>query len=159
MSGSITLNLPSARRVVAIIAALTGFVALLLLGIAIGYRLLAKDPISVLATPGAVQQVGVSSGAVYVGRIVGAGDDYLRIADPATIRQGNAASDASPGAQLVVEALTVEPYDAEGDLVIPITSVQWVTTVRPGSGLETAYRQATGTVPGASTAPASSSSP
>lgn len=159
MPDSITLNLPSARRVIGIIAGLAGFGALLLVGVAIGSRLLAPDPISGLATPGTVQQVRVSSGAVYVGRIVSSGGEYLRIADPATIRQGDAAAGASPGPRLVVEALTVEPYDTGGELVIPIASVEWVTTVRPGSGLEAAYRQATGTVPAAPAVPGSPSSP
>jgi hypothetical protein len=150
---SVTLNLPSARRVLTILAGLVGLLGLLLIGIAIGIRLLAPNPIGALATPGTIQEVGISSGAVYVGRIVSSGGDYLQIAEPATIRQGAAAADASAAPQLVVQGLTAEPYDAGGELVIPIASVQWVTAVRPGSGLDSAYHQAMGPAAGSTPAP------
>lgn len=149
MPDSITLKLPTARRALVIITKLAGFSALLLIGALIGSRLLAPDAISTLATPGAVQQVRVNSGSVYLGRIVSSGGEYLRLADPAIIRQGDTAADASPGPRLVVEALAVEPYDTHGELVIPITSVEWVTNIRPGSDLEAAYSQVTSTVPAA----------
>jgi hypothetical protein len=152
---SVTLDLPSARRVLTGVGAVVGLVALLVIGVMIGTRLLAPNPITGLATPGTVQQVGVAGGAVYVGRIVSSDGDYLRIAEPATIRQSDAAPGASAGPPLVVQALTVEPYDAAGELVVPISSVAWVTTVRPGSGLDTAYHQAVATVPGSSPAPTS----
>jgi hypothetical protein len=151
---SVTVALPSARGVVRILAALVGLLALLLIGIAIGTRLLAPDPVSALATPGAIQQVGIGNGVVYVGRIVSSSGEYLQIAEPATIRQGSATPGASAAPQLVVEGLTVEPYDASGDLVIPIAAVQWVITVRSGSGLDAAYHQAIAP-PGASPAPTS----
>ena len=156
MSGSVTVNLPSARRVLRIIAGLIAFGALLLIGVAIGSRLLTPDGIGGLATPGTIQQVRVQSGAVYVGRIVSSDGEYLQIADPATIRQGDVAASASSAPRLVVEALGIEPYDTVGDLVIPIHGVELVATVRPGSDLDIAYQQA---IASASAAPGSSPAP
>lgn len=156
MPDSITLNLPSWRRVLRVLAGLVGFVALLLIGLAIGSRLLATNPINGLAAPGVVQQVRVLGGTVYVGRMTSSDGEFVRIAEPATIRQSNAGPSASPGPQLTIDALGVEPYDIGGDLVIPVSSIEFVSTVRSGSGLETAYRQATGAGPAT---PAPSASP
>jgi hypothetical protein len=142
---SITLDLPSAQRAVRVILGAIGFVVLLLVGVVIGSRILAPEPFTGLVTPGAVQQVRVSSGAVYVGRILSSTGGYVRIAEPAIIRQGDAAAGESAAPRLVVDALTVEPYDTSGELAIVIASIDWVATVRPGSGLEAAYRQATST--------------
>jgi hypothetical protein len=150
---SITLSLPPAKGVLTVIGAVIGFVALMLIGIAIGTRILAPDPVTGLTAAGGVQQVRVNGGAVYLGAVTRSGDAYIRIGAPATIRQNPTASGASPGPGLVVEALTIEPYDIAGDLVIPIDSIEWVSAVRPGSGLEAAYRQATGTTPAPSASP------
>jgi hypothetical protein len=139
---SVTLNLPSGRRVLTVVSGVLAFAALLVIGVAIGTRLLAPNPIDALTTPGTIQQIGTASGAVYVGRIVSSTGDYIRIAEPATIRQGSAVPGASPAPQLLVQPLTVEPYDASGELVLSTSAVQWVTTVRPGSGLDSAYHQA-----------------
>lgn len=158
MPDSITVRLPPLRRVIAILAWVVGVAVLLGIGIAVGSRLFRADPITTLVTPGAVQQVRVSSGAVYVGRIAGSGDDVLQLAEPAVVRQADAGPSAGSSAapRLVVEALTVEPYDSGGALMIPITSVEWVGTIRPGSGLEAAYRQALAAAAGA---PAASAAP
>lgn len=153
MPSSITLSMPSARRILTVTGGVIGIVALLLIGIAIGTRILAPDPVGGLAATGGVQQVRVNGGAVYVGVVTKSGDGYIRIGNPATIRQGPAADGASPGPGLVVEALTIEPYDIAGDLVVPIDSIEWAASVRPGSGLETAYRQATGAAPAPSASP------
>ena len=105
MPESVTVNLPPARRVAGILAGLVGLLALLLIGIAIGTRLLAPNPVSALATPGTIQQIGISNGVVYVGRIVSSSGDYLQVAEPAhdppglgrTRRLGSAAA-RRPGA-------------------------------------------------------------
>jgi hypothetical protein len=153
---SITVNVPSAQRALRVVLAIVGFVALLLIGIAIGTRIFAPEPFSGLATSGSVHQVRLASGAVYVGRITSSSGGYLRMADPAIIRQGGTAPSASAAPLLVVEALSVEPYDVRGDLAIVIGSVDWVGDVRPGSDLEAAYRQAVNPAgPAPSVAPSS----
>lgn len=157
MPESITIRVPEVRRIVALAGAFGIVALLLLLGVALGSRLFPVDPVSSLATTGAIQQVRVNSGAVYVGRIAGSGGSYIQIAEAAIVRQADAAGPASSSApRLVVEALTIEPYDVTGLLLIPVASVEWVTTIRPGSGLDAAYRQA---ITGAAASPGGSPAP
>lgn len=147
MPGSVTVRLPSPRRVIWSVLTFVAVGALLMIGITVGNRLFAADPIQRLTVQGAIQQVGLRTGAVYVGRVIGADGGYVRVADPAIIRQTGADSSASAAPRLVVEGLTAEPYDVAGELVIPVESIEWAAAVRPGSGLEAAYRQAVGQLP------------
>lgn len=156
MAHSITLSVPPASRILTLVGAIAAIAAIVIVGAWVGSRLIAPDPIGGLANPGGVQQIRVTGGAVYVGRIVSSSGGYLRLSDAAIIRQGDTAADASPGPRLIVESLAAEPYDTGTDLVIPISSVEFATTVRPGSGLEAAYRQAIG---GAPPSPGSSAAP
>lgn len=144
MPAIITVRLPSLRRVIAGVAAATAFAVLLVVGVAIGSRLVAADPLAVLSAASDIEQVRVLSGTVYVGHVVASGGGYVRLADAAVIRQGDASSEP----RLVIESLRGAPYDTAGYLIIPVTSVEWVTAVLPGSGLEAAYQRAIGAVPG-----------
>lgn len=156
MPDSITVHVPSMRRLGAIVVALVGLAVLLIVGVAIGTRLFPADPVSRLMQAGVVQQVRVTTGILYVGRVAARGETYIELAEPAIVRQADTGAVPSSAPRLAVEALSIEPYDTGGDLLIPIASVEWVAIVRPGSGLETAYRQA---IAGAAGAPGASSTP
>lgn len=147
MPESVTFQVPSPRRVIGTVGTLAAVGALLMIGIAVGNRLFAADPVARLTGQGAIQQVRVTTGAVYVGRAIGVDGNYVRLADPAIVRQSGTDNSPSTAPQLVVENLTVEPFDVAGELVIPVESIEWAAAVRPGSGLEAAYRQAIGQLP------------
>ncbi len=142
-SRSVTVRLPRARQVASVIlVALVGLV-LVIGGLQIGSALLRPSAVSRLIAPGGLQEVHVLGGAVYVGRVVGDDDRVLRIAEPATLRQDSGAA-SSPGTspRFVVQTLAVDPYDLNGDVLIPLEQVTLIGTVAPGSGLEQAYGQA-----------------
>lgn len=147
MPKSVTLQLPSPRNLIRTVWILAAVAALLIVGIGVGNRLLTADPLTRLAEQGAIQQVRVIAGVVYVGRVTSADRGFVRLADPAIVRQGGRGNAGSAAPQLVVEGLKVEPYDVAGELVIPVESIEWAGAVRPGSGLEAAYRQAVGQLP------------
>lgn len=107
-----------------------------------------------LASGAPLQQIRTTSD-IYLGKIVGADDGYLRIAGAAIVREQPQASGAP--AQIFVIRLTNDPFNIDGDLLVERSNVVFVGNVGRDSGLERAYRQAIGDLPlpspAASTAP------
>jgi hypothetical protein len=151
VSRSLTVSVPPLRRIGQVLLALALAAALLYLGLRIGRELTQPGPAARFAVPGALQELQLADGSVYVGRIVADEDDYLRLAGAAIVRPEQA--QAGQAGRLLVVLVSADPQDIAGDLLIPRDQVLYVGNVAPNSGLETAYRQATGELPQPSPAP------
>ncbi len=158
-SRSVTLRLPSLRRVGIAIATVVVGLVLVIAGIRVGLAVLGPSPIARTMADGGLHEIHILGGTVYLGRIVSDDGGMLRVRDPAIVREQAAptASSEPAGAQLVVQSLVVDPYDLAGEVLIPIDQVSLIGVVAPGSSLEVAYVQAQAslTTPGGSQPPAS----
>jgi hypothetical protein len=133
------------RRIGQLVLLVALGIALVYLGLKVGQALTDPGAARRLADPGKLQEVQLADGSVYVGALVGEEGDYLRLAGPAIIQ-----SDQGQGGQqgqLVVQLMAAEPRSIAGELLIPRDQVLYLGNVTSGSGLETAYRQATGQLP------------
>jgi hypothetical protein len=90
---------------------------------------------------GQLQEVQTSGGN-YVGHIVQDDGTWLTLADPAVVTV-QAAADGS-GNQVVVRALSAEPFGLGTQILISRTQIEFVGSVRSDSQLAGAYRQALG---------------
>lgn len=147
MTRSVTVSLPPWRRVLTVLAVLGLLFLIVLGGFLVGLRLLGPGPAEGLDAAARVHQVHLDDGSVYLGRIVSEGDGYVRLGVPAVIRPSDAEQQDPRGPQLIVQLLATEPYSLSGDVLIARSQVTLVGPVIAGSGLETAYRQATGELP------------
>lgn len=129
------------RRLMPLAAAVIAVVAIIWLGSIVGTTFFGSGVASRLAGQG-VAEIHVTGDAIYLGTIVSDRDGYLRLAQPAILIP-DADSDTA-GPQLLVQLLILDPYDLAGDVLIASDQVTLVGPVIPGSGLEQAYRQATG---------------
>jgi hypothetical protein len=151
VSRSLTVSVPPRRRVGQVLLALALAAALLYLGVRIGRELTQPGPAARFAAPDALQELQLADGSVYVGRVVADEDGYLRLAGAAIVRPEQAQAGRSP--RLLVVLVAADPQDIAGDLLIPREQVLYIGNVAASSGLETAYRQATGELPQASPQP------
>ncbi|MCI0583584.1 MAG: hypothetical protein L0227_11975 [Chloroflexi bacterium] len=141
MSRSVTVPIPGVARVGRVLLVLVAAAVIALVGIRAGLWLVSPGPAAELTADG-LAQIQTTS-ATYVGRIVDDDGAYLRVADPAIIRPES----GEPDARLLVQLLTAEPFNVAGEILIGREQVVLVGAVAAGSGLETAYRQATGDLP------------
>ncbi len=138
------------RIVVAILAVALAVILALRIVAVVG----SGGAVTQLASGAPLQQIRTTSD-IYLGKIVGADDGYLRVAGAAIVREQPQASGAP--AQIFIIRLTNDPFNVDGDLLIERANVVFVANVGRDSGLERAYRQAIGDLPapsaGASSAP------
>lgn len=78
---------------------------------------------------------------------------YLTITGAAEVRAGSGTQAGST----IEQVITTDPVDATGDMLISDGQVIAIINVTAGSGLETAYRQATGQIPAPTSAPTQAS--
>lgn len=142
MSRSVTVSLPSVSGIVRTVVLVVAALVLLAVGIRVGIGLLSPGPAADFGRDTGLQQV-LTTANTFVGRVVSDDGTYVRLAGPAIVRDAS----SSGSSQLVVQLLTVDPFDLDGDILIPRSQVVLVGNVTAGSGLETAYRQATGELP------------
>ena len=154
MSRSVTVALPStsglARTAGLVIVALV----LVALGIRVGLAALSPGPAAEFGRGVTLQQI-VTPSNTFVGHIVGDDGTYVRLANPAIVRDAS----NTGSSQLIVQLLVVNPFDLKGDILVPRAQVVLIGNVEAGSGLEKAYRQAKGELPQESLAPAPSATP
>src|SRR5262245_44963867 len=141
-----TVAIPSPRRLARIVGTVLVVAVVLAIGVRLGTWAVSPGPAAELARSHALQQI-VTSGGTYLGHVVGDDGTYVRIARPAIVRPEQSTSN------LVVQLLAVDPYDLNGDILMPRSSILLIGNVAAGSGLETAYRQATGELPQPTPAP------
>ncbi len=162
MSRSLTLRVPTARTALTAIVVVLVAVVLIVAGVRIGWSLVSGGPIGELARGAALQEVHLANGTVYVGQLTAEDGGYLKLTDPAVLRQQASSEGASASAsQLIVQALFTDPYDSTGPVLIPRDQVTLVANVTSGSGLANAYDQALhgGTQPQPTPTPVTPSSP
>lgn len=120
-------------------AALAGLaVALLVGGVVVG-ALLRGDPVDRLAPPGALMEIHLADGSVYLGDLTSQTDDYLELAGPAVVVAGAAEGDA---ATYRVIPLAEDPYFVVGPALLSREQVTLVGAVAAGSSVERAYQDA-----------------
>lgn len=112
--------------------------ALLVAGLFVGRALTDSGPTSDFPTR--LEEVRTSDGN-FVGRVVADDDDYIRLADPATVAI-QSADDGSGAQQLVVQRLASEPFGLVGDILISREQVIFVGAVANDSQLAAAYAEA-----------------
>jgi hypothetical protein len=153
MSRSLTLSVPSPRRIVLTLLGIAVAVAVLFIGVRLGSSILSQSPVMGLAAEGSLHEVQVLGGAVYLGTIVKDDGSTLRVSRPAIIRQEQvpAASPGTQGPRIIVQSLATDPYGIAADVLIPLQQVTFVGVVGPSSSLGKAYAEAMG-VAGAPTA-------
>jgi len=137
---SLTLKLPTLRRVGYWLASLVVAAALLALGVRIGLALFGPGEAASLG--GQLQEVQ-TTGGTYVGRIASDNGHYVRLSQPAIVRAQPAAS-AEGGSQFVVQMLATEPFGIAGDLVINRDQIIFMGRVASDSDLASAYREVSG---------------
>jgi len=142
LSRSVTLAVPSASGLVRTILTIAVALALVAIGVRLGFGLLSPGPAAEFAQDGRLQQV-VTTTNTFVGQVVSDDGTYLRLRGPAIVR--DASSDAD--SQLIVQLLVADPFDLDGEILVVRSEVVLIGNVLAGSGLETAYRQATGELP------------
>jgi hypothetical protein len=157
VSRSLTVSVPSARRIGQVLLAIALAIALLYLGLRIGRALTEGGPAARFAAPGALQEIQLADGSFYLGRIVADEDDYVRLAGAAIVRSDQA--QGGGGSRLIVQLVVAEPQSIAGDLLVPREQILYIGNVAANSGLETAYRQATGELPQPSAPPGGTAPP
>lgn len=145
MSRSLTVSVPPPALIARWLGWLVLGVVVIVAGVIGGQTLTRRDSAVALAASTPLQQIQTSSG-VYLGKIVSADDNYLRIFGPAVLRENQPSASGQPP-QLLVIRLTSEPFDLDGDVLIPRENVILIGNVARNSPLETAYRQAIGDLP------------
>jgi hypothetical protein len=153
---SLTVRLPSVRQLALAAVAIVAIAVIVFLGVRLGSQLASGGAVSLVAVDGGIQEIHILGGAVYVGRITSDADGAIRVAGPALVLSDTTSSPApdSGGQRLVVRALFTDPYDLQGDVLIPRDQVVLVGNITPGSSLEAAYLQAVeGVGPSGSPAP------
>ena len=155
MSRSLTVPVPSPRRLLQIVMTIAVALVVLLVGVRVGASVLGPSPLMSVVDGGDLHQVQVLGGAVYLGHIVSDDGGILRLSGAALLRQQDAPapSTGQAGTQLIVQSLTTDPFGIGSDVVIPLTQVTLVGVVAPASSLAQAYGQAMGTSPAPSPSP------
>ncbi len=144
MSRSLTVRVPSARGILLGVLAVVAAIVLVGLGIRVGVAFVVGGPSAQLARGFALQEVHLVNGTVYVGHLVSDDGGFLRLADPAVVRQQTATQtgDQAAAPQFVVQALFTDPFDLSGDITVPQAQVVLVGNVSADSSLGRAYSQA-----------------
>ena len=157
MSRSMTVAVPSPRRILVSLLLVIGAAVLVIAGIRIGDALLGPSPIMSIASGGGLQQVRIVGGTTYLGIVLSDEGGALRLSRPAVVREevAPAASGAASESRIVVQSLATDPFGIAADIIIPLDQVALVGEVAPTSSLAAAYGQAMGTIP----APTSDPSP
>jgi hypothetical protein len=155
MSRSLTLSVPSPRRIVLTVVGVLLAIAVLAVGVRLGASVLSPSPVMGLAAEGDLHQIQVLGGAVYLGRIVEDDGGTLRLSRPAVVRQEQApaASQGTQGPRTVVQSLATDPYGIAADILIPLDKVTLVGVVQPSSSLGRAYGEAMGLTPAQAPSP------
>jgi hypothetical protein len=155
MSRSLTLQVPSPRRVLLIVIGIVVAVAVIFAVARLTASILAPSPVMRVAADGNLHEVQVLGGTVYLGTVVADDGSALRLARPAVIRseQAPAASgDVGNSSRIVVQSLATDPFGIAADIVIPLDNVTLVGVVQPNSSLGRAYTEAIGVAPAAPSA-------
>jgi hypothetical protein len=142
LNRSVTVALPSVSGVVRTILVIAVALALLAVGVRLGLAVLSPGPAADFGRGAPLQQV-VTTTSTFVGQVVSDDGTYLRLHGPAIVRDASSAGSS----QLIVQLLVADPFDLNGDILIPRSQVILIGNVASSSGLETAYRQATGELP------------
>jgi len=140
----LTVSLPSLASVARLVVAVVAIAAIVFVGLRIFDAVRPDQVVSDLAFNAPLQQVRTVS-EVYLGKVKSESDGYVRLVGPAVVREQPTAS-GSPSQVLVIR-LTADPFDVDGDLLIPRENVVAIGNVARDSGLERAYRQAIGDLP------------
>ena len=138
MTRSLTVPLPALRIIVWAVVALLAAIILLLAGARWGMRLVA-DPLSA-ALNGDLQEVHVSNGSIYLGRIVEVGGEEILLADPAVVRRADATEAAA--VDYVVQALLTDPFGVGGPVAVERAQIVMIGSVDLDSALADAYQRA-----------------
>jgi hypothetical protein len=149
MSPTLTVRLPNAVQLARGFLALVAAIAIIAAGVFVASRLTSVGEVRGFAQSGHLQEIRLADGTVVVGQIENDAGGYLTIDGAAEVRAG---SGAQAGAT-IVQMISADPVDAGGEMLIPDGQIVAIMNVTTGSGLETAYRQATGQLPAPSPAP------
>ena len=155
MSRTLTVRLPSATTLARLALAVVAAVAILAVGAFAGSRLLSPGEASRFARAGYLQEIRLVDGTVIVGQLQDDTGGYLRVAGAAEVRAGS----GTQAGTMIVQVIATDPVDATGDMLIADGQVVAIMNVASGSGLETAYRQATGQIPAPTPAPSQPQQP
>jgi hypothetical protein len=123
-------------------------IALLAGGLWIG-SIVRGDQIDRLAPDGALLEVHLADGTVYLGALEDEGD-YLQLTGPAVIVPGSTEEETTSYA---VQPLSGDPYRIVGPILIDPARVAFIGAVSAGSGIERAYHDAMSAQPEGSPAP------
>jgi hypothetical protein len=140
---SLTIDLPSARNLAIGVVVIVAAVLVIVLGLQVAADVVFGGPLAQLARKSTLQELQLSGGITYVGRVESDADGWIRLADPAVIREqtGQGAS-ASSATGYIVQALIADPFDMQGDVVVAERQVTSVGNVADGSSLAQAYERA-----------------
>ena len=130
-----------AGRVALYAAIAVALVAIVWIGSVVGSSMFGRGPAGHLVG-GGLAEIHMADGTLYLGEIVSERDGFLQISGAAVVIPD--AGSSGSASQLLVQLLTGDPYALGGDILIASDHVTLVGAVIPGSGLEKAYRQATG---------------
>jgi hypothetical protein len=117
--------------------------AIIAAGAFVGTRLTSGTETRRFAQADHLQEIRLTDGTVVVGHFEDDAGGYMRIGGAAEVRAG---SGAQAGA-MIVQLIVADPVDATGEMLVPTGQIVSIMNVTSGSGLETAYRQATGEIP------------
>jgi hypothetical protein len=149
MSRTLTVRLPNAIQLARGFLILVAAIAIIAAGAFVASRLTSAGAVRGFAQSGRLQEIRLTDGTVVVGQIESDAGGYLTIDGAAEVRAG---SGTQAGAT-IVQMITADPVDAGGEMLIADGQIVAIMNVTTGSGLETAYRQATGQLPAPSPAP------
>lgn len=149
MSRTLTVHLPSATQLVRGALAVLVVLAVIGGGALVGSRLTTAGEARSFAQSGRLQEVRLADGSVIVGFLDDDAGGYLRLSGAAEVRAGT----GSQAGATIVQVIGTDPVDATGDMLISNGQVVAIMNVAAGSGLETAYRQATGQIPAPTAGP------
>lgn len=118
-----------------------GGAGIIVLGLLLGTLVFRANPISTLVGTG-LGEIHTVDNEVYVGTILEERNGYVLVGAPAKIVADPGSDTAAP--RLLVQMLAVDPYDLAGTILMRADKIVLMGRVAPGSGLEAAYRDATG---------------
>jgi hypothetical protein len=149
MSHTVTVRLPSLAQVVRVVVGAIVVIVVIGLGLLAWSQLNpASEPRS-FAQAGRLQEITLVNGTVVVGQLKDDAGGYLRVSGAAEVSAGT----GDQAGAMVVKMIATDPTDADGEVLISVSQVVTIMNVLPGSGLETAYRQASGELPQPTTSP------
>lgn len=129
---------PKFGRSATFLAVLGGGIVIVL-GLLLGALLFRPDPISSLGGTG-LSEIHTIGDEVYVGTIIEERNGYIRLRFPAKVILDPSSDATAP--RLLVQLLSVDPFDMEEAVLLRADQVVLIGTVASGSGLEGAYHDA-----------------